>query len=218
MHRDDFVKDHRPTRSIDFHGYPIISDQISREGLEVVWNALESVLKNNVPGNIVEFGCYVGTTSLFIRRLLDRHQQSAHRSFHVYDSFEGLPDKSSADNNAAGVDFQAGKLYVSKKEFLHQFQAANLQAPVLHKGWFQNLTPADVPAQIAFAFLDGDFYQSILDSLRLVWPRMEQGGKILIDDYQRETLPGVAKAIKEFFQDKPQVRVQMQANIARIDL
>jgi O-methyltransferase len=55
----------------------------------------------------MEFGCYVGTTSLFIRRLLDQTGEGT-RPFHVYDSFEGLPPKTQADASAAGADWQAG--------------------------------------------------------------------------------------------------------------
>ena len=198
-----------------FKGFPIISDQITKEGLTVVWQELDKILSSNVEGNIVEFGCYAGTSSLFIRRLLDQHSQSDQRQFHVYDSFDGLPEKSPQDHNAAGVDFTAGKLYVSKSDFIKQFRAAHLQPPIIHKKWFNEVTPTEVPAHIAFAFLDGDFYQSIIDSLKLVWPRLDPAGTIMIDDYKRETLPGVERAITEYFANKP-VSVRAAQNIAII--
>ena len=182
-----------------FRGHKIISDQVGPEELGIVWRELARILSAGVPGDVVEFGCYAGTTSLFIRRLLDETHQSAVRSFHVYDSFAGLPEKHAQDNSAAGVDFQAGRLAVSKKEFLRHFYAANLTPPIIHKGWFGELTGADVPPTIAFAFLDGDFYESILDSLKLVWPRMSPGGVVLIDDYGREALPGASRAVHDFF-------------------
>lgn len=201
-----------------FMGHPIISDQITREGIGVVYGQLQATLRQDVSGSVVEFGCYVGTTSLFIRRLLDEARQSETRPFHVYDSFEGLPQKGQQDSNAAGVDFAAGKLCVSKKEFLQQFKAANLRPPVVHKGWFDELTEQDVPERIAFAFLDGDFYGSIISSLRLVWPRMSPGGRILVDDYQRETLPGVERAIRDFLQGKHIRSLRTEHNIAIIEL
>lgn len=169
----------------------------------MVITALEQTLRSGAAGAVVEFGCYVGTTSLFIRRVLDEMGQSEAREFHVYDSFEGLPEKSVQDSNAAGVDFAAGKLYVTRKEFLQQFRSSNLRPPVIHKEWFNELSSSDVPEPIAFAFLDGDFYDSIISSLRLVYPKMAKGGCIVIDDYQRETLPGVECAIRDFFQGKP---------------
>lgn len=182
--------------------YPLISDQVHPAGIATILRELETVLTRNVPGDVVELGCYIGTTSLFIRRVLDHYGQSGERTFHAYDSFEGLPPKTAADHNAAGMDFVAGELLVSKKQFLHEFQRAKLAPPVTHKGWFSNLTAADMPEHIAFAFLDGDFYESIIDSLRLVWPRLDPHGTIVIDDYKRETLPGVERAIRDFFQGK----------------
>lgn len=196
-----------------FHGHKIISEQVGPEELAVVWRELERVLGAGIPGDVVEFGCYAGTTSLFIRRLLDEKEESARRQFHVYDSFEGLPDKTNKDESAAGTAFRAGELSVSKKEFLRQFHAANLQPPIAHKGWFNELTGGDVPEKIAFAFLDGDFYDSIMDSLKLVWPRMAKGGVVLIDDYGRDALPGAERAVQDFFKDKP-IRLQVQTNIA----
>lgn len=187
------------TAAHQFKGQLLISDQVSAQDIGLVWRELEKTLIRNIPGDIVEFGCYAGTTSLFIRRLLDEHAQSDARQFHVYDSFVGLPDKLPQDQSAAGVEFQGGKLSVSKKEFIHQFQAAHRKLPIIHKGWFQDLTAADVPPQIAFAFLDGDFYESILTSLKLVWPRLAPGGALLIDDYDRAALPGVNRAMHDFF-------------------
>ena len=63
--------------------YPIISDQINRPALEVVLSQLESVLRADIAGDIVEFGCYIGTTSLYLRRILDAHEGGAGRELHV---------------------------------------------------------------------------------------------------------------------------------------
>jgi len=191
--------------------YPVVSDQVSKQQLAVILEELRQTLSEH-DGTIVEFGCYVGTTSLFIRRLLDGYNDQ--REFHVYDSFEGLPSKTSEDNSRAGEQFRAGELRVSKRQFLHEFQKANLRPPVIHKGWFKDLTETDVPSSIAFAFLDGDFYESIRDSLRIVLPHMQQGGTIIVDDYSREALPGAAKAVHERFSPE-QIRVSHNLGIIR---
>ena len=202
-----------------FRGQPIISDQIDADGLGVVWRELEKILDVGVAGDIVELGCYAGTTSIFIRRLLDEKGESDNRAFHVYDSFEGLPEKSREDQNAAGVDFKKGELAVSKKQFLQAFRRANLVPPITHKCWFDQISDDDIPNQIAFAFLDGDFYGSILASLKIVWPRVQKGGVVLIDDYKRETLPGVERAVHDFFQGKPNIQaLRVEHNIAIIQV
>jgi O-methyltransferase len=191
--------------------YPIISDQISRQALGVVLRELQTILDTQVPGDVVEFGCYIGTTSLFIERLLDQT-----RTFYTYDSFEGLPAKTSQDQSSAGDQFQGGELAVSKKQFLEQFHKAGLRPPKTYKAWFKDLTAEQLPDQIAFAFLDGDFYASIRDSLELVWPRMSPGGTITIDDYGREALPGVERAVQDFF--KGQVIIRHEHNIGIIHI
>lgn len=197
--------------------YSLISDQVSKEQLAVILGELEKLLLRDraegLDGAIVEFGCYIGTTSLFIRRLLDAYNDA--REFHVYDSFEGLPFKSRQDESRAGEQFKAGELAVSKKQFSREFQKAGLKPPAVHKGWFSELTPGDVPDQIAFAFLDGDFYESIHDSLKLVLPKLQRHGVIIIDDYAREALPGGAKAVHEFFRSD-QVTASHNLGIIRL--
>jgi O-methyltransferase len=197
--------------------YPLISDQVTTKELSVILRELERTLEQGVEGDIVEFGCYIGTTSLFIRRILDHYKQSGTRVFHVYDSFEGLPPKVSADQNAAGIDFAAGELMVSKKQFVQAFQRAKLRTPIVHKGWFDQLAPADVPEKIAFAFLDGDFYESITSSLQLVWPRLADNATVLIHDYKRETLPGVERAINDYLRGIPHtIRGEQHIGIIRL--
>lgn len=197
------------------HDFPIISDQIASDELTVILRKLQKVLERSIPGAVTEFGCYSGTTSLFIRRVLDTAPRSDAREFHVYDSFAGLPDKVSADVSPSGEQFKAGELNVSKKQFIMNFKRAGLALPVIHKGWFSELSPDDVPDAIAFAFLDGDFYDSILDSLRLVWPRLAPGGIVTIDDYAREALPGVERAVADFFHGTPE-NLRHEASIAII--
>lgn len=175
--------------------FPVISDQVDQQDIRTILIQLEQIMALHIPGDIVEFGCYIGTTSLFIQRLLDIRREN--RSFHVYDSFEGLPAKSREDESPAGSGFRAGALTVSKKQLIREFQKAHLKLPTIHKSWFGALSAEDVPKQIAFAFLDGDFYQSIKDSLTLVLPQMSHGGIIVVDDYAREALPGVARAVAE---------------------
>jgi len=212
----DAYKFHRlpNTPANRFKGYPIISDQVGAQELEVIWIELKKVLDRGTSGSIVEFGCYAGTTSLFIRRLLDQTGESATRPFHVYDSFQGLPAKTTLDESPAGVDFAAGKLSVGKKEFLGQFRAAGLAPPSVHKGWFAELTAGDVPNEIAFAYLDGDFYESILSSLALVWPRLSPGAVVVVDDYNREALPGPARAINAYFAGRPRPHIAHMHDMA----
>lgn len=195
--------------------YPLVSDQVQYVELQVIIDALDKVLAQHIEGDVVEFGCYEGTTSLFISRLLQKYP---HKSYHVYDSFEGLPEKTQPDASPAGEQFKAGELNASKAKFIKHFRQANLALPKIHKGWFDDLTINDVPETICFAFLDGDFYNSIATSLHLVENRIQPGSIIVVDDYQAEALPGARRAVDEWLRLHPDYRLQVIASLAVIKI
>ena len=168
------------------------NDQVSdSETKEIIKLAREQL---NCQGDFVELGCYKGDTSLL---LLDTLKGSGKRLW-IYDSFEGLPEKRSEDESVMGESFKGGELYVTKREVKERFLRAGLSVPVIKKAWFSELSGADLPEVIALAFLDGDFYESIKDSLKLVETKMAKGGVIIIHDYNNLALPGVAKAVNEW--------------------
>ncbi len=176
--------------------YPLVSDQVDYAEVSVIVRELERVLAHDVVGDVVELGCYSGTTSLFIQRTLQENADA--RTFHVYDSFDGLPPKVSQDMSPAGEQFVAGELHASKQQLIKHFKHANLSLPVIHKCWFEELTSVDMPNTISFAFLDGDFYTSIKSSLAVITPHLTSGAVIIVDDYQSEALPGARRAVDEW--------------------
>ena len=111
------------------------------------------------------------------------------------------------------MNFQKGELAVGKREVKERFLRAGLPVPVIKKAWFNKLTEADLPFKIAFAFLDGDLYESIKDSLRLVGPRMSEGGVIMVHDYNNPALPGVGKAVDEWLRGENLKKVYFQSFI-----
>ena len=196
--------------------YPIISDQVDVKELGVLLRELEKVLQNGAAGNIVEFGCYVGTTSLFIRQLLDAYDFTG--EFHVYDSFMGLPEKTQADDSAAGEQFKAGELLAPRKTFVQNFKKAGLKLPTIHKGWFADFSPNNVPEDISFAFFDGDFYESIIDSFRVCDGKFQKTATIIVDDYANEALPGAARAVDKWLANNRQYTSRTESSLAIIHI
>lgn len=70
--------------------------------------------------------------------------------------------------------------------------------PRIKKGWFSELSKTDVPDKISFAFLDGDYYESIIDPLNLIWDKLSEDAIIVVDDYQNQALPGAQIAVDEW--------------------
>jgi hypothetical protein len=146
---------------------------------------------NYIPGDFCEFGVYKGHTAALIAAV-------GQRRICLYDSFKGLPEKSPKDITRS--DFVPGYLRAEPDDVHTTFKEALVDTPrVLIPGWFKDLKPWSIPERVAFAHIDADFYQSTLDALKLVWPKMSQGGIVVVDDCGNPDLPGVWSACEEFF-------------------
>lgn len=142
----------------------------------------------------------------------------------IYDSFEGLPEKTREDVSGAGANFQKGELFVTKREVVdklrkHGLKTAsrpdpNASSVVIKKAWFDDLSSQDLPERIAFAFCDGDLYGSIKTSLRLVVPRLIERGIVIVHDYNNPELPGSAQAVDEFLRTHPDFCLKIHYTLA----
>jgi len=161
---------------------------------------LQNVLERNIPGAVVELGCNVGTTSIYIRKLLDLYKSD--KEYHVYDSWEGLPAMHEKDINNVGRSFGQGACKTSIEQFKYNMKIRGLKEPTIHSGWFKEIPGEEYPEEICFAFFDGDFYTSIIDSFDKTYHKVSRGGIILIDDCGWNVLPGCERACLEFLSDK----------------
>lgn len=177
----------------------LLSDQVNAAEIAVIVRELQKVIDGGVNGDVVEFGCYIGTTSVFIAKELVK----TNKQFYVYDSFEGLPEKSVKDTSAIGGQFKAGELIASKKQFIINMKKSGVPMPIIKKAWFCELTQSDIPPKIAFAFLDGDYYDSITDSFKAIEHNLSPGAIIIVDDYGNDSLPGARKAVDEWLIKHP---------------
>lgn len=167
-----------------------VSDKETTKILELASEALET------EGDFVELGCYKGDTSILLQKLLCKNGGKGR--LWLYDSFEGLPARTKEDASVAGDDFKKGELLATKKEVVLRFKKAGLPVPKIRKAFFEDLSEDDLPEKIAFAFLDGDLYDSIKISLKLVFPRLSESAILIIHDYNNPQLPGVTRAVEEY--------------------
>lgn len=193
--------------------YSISSDQMTIKRLNIILNNLETILNLSIPGEVVEFGCYSGTTSLYLQRLI--LGISPNRKLYLYDSFNGLPNKSNEDQSPSGEQYKEGELTASKQQLIHNFKKNGLLIPKIYSRWFKDLLANEIPTKICFAFIDADFYNSTLEALDLVWPNLNPAGILIIDDANRLDLPGVDKAITKF-KANHNCSVQITNNLAII--
>lgn len=177
-----------------FNNKKIDPSIINDDQISYLITYLLDAINNNIEGDVVEFGCYVGESSKYLQLTLK--ETSSNKKLYVYDSFEGLPDLGQFEINTG---WTAGGLKTSEEILIKNFQNNNLPIPIITRGWFKDVKPEDLPDKVSFAFLDGDFYSSIYDSLSKIYDKISDGGYILIHDYDRTDLPGVKVAVEDYF-------------------
>lgn len=179
---------------------PLITTMMGRHEIYGVLKHLQYVLENKIPGEIVELGCFIGTTSIYIRKMLDHYKSD--RQYHVYDSWQGLPEKHSKDDTPLQQQFTTGMFQEPITSILSEFQRYSLTLPIIHSGTFKDIPDKQYPDKIAFVFMDGDFYTSTRDALDKIYDKVVNNGIILIDDCGWPPLPGPKLACEEFLEDK----------------
>lgn len=159
---------------------------------------VEDVLAKNVPGDLIETGVWRGGATIFMRAILKVYGVTDRRVW-VADSFNGLPPPNSevypADMDA---DFHKFKLFaVTCDEVKSNFEKYGLldEQVCFLKGWFRDTLPGAPIEKLAVIRLDGDMYESTMDALVSLYPKLSIGGYLIVDDYG---LPGCRKAIHDY--------------------
>lgn len=160
---------------------------------------VETVLADDVAGDLIETGVWRGGACIFMRAVLAAHGV-AHRKVWVADSFEGMPDTRDAENT---VDqkmalYQYNDVFaVSVEQVRENFGRYGLlddQVEFL-PGWFADTLPAAPIDKLAVLRLDGDLYDSTSDALRALYPRLSAGGFVIVDDYK---IPSCREAVHDY--------------------
>jgi Macrocin-O-methyltransferase (TylF) len=147
---------------------------------------VEDVLARGVPGDLIETGVWRGGAAILMRAILKAHEVTD-RCVWAADSFAGLPPPNPAVYPAdAGLTFnQFRELAVPLEEVQENFRRYGLLDDQVRflKGWFRDTLPTAPVRRLALVRLDGDLYESTMDSLSNLYPKLEVGGYVIIDDY-----------------------------------
>ena len=168
--------------------------------------------RNRIEGDVVECGVFKGANCRFICDYLKSINYENINIF-LYDTFEGMPCASSNDINIftkKNYNFYLKKMQKNNevdnfykyenienvKKLLFQ---TNYNKNKIHfiKGLVEETIPKTIPNKISLLILDTDYYDSTKHELQHLYPLVEKGGIIIIDDYG--TWSGVKKAVDEYF-------------------
>src|SRR5262245_15964257 len=161
---------------------------IGMQRLTSLQHCVETVVADDIPGDLIECGVWRGGACILMRAVLAAYEDHT-RSVWLADSFQGVPRSDPANYKAdKGIraEFAAGILGVSEAEVKANFERYGLLDDRVRflPGWFKD-TLQDAPIdRISVLRLDGDLYESTIQALDALYPRLSPGGFCIVDDYQ----------------------------------
>jgi O-methyltransferase len=156
----------------------------------------EEIKRRRVPGNVAELGVYRG---VFAAKINARFPD---RSLYLFDTFEGFAQKEHAAAQSRG-DLQSGAI-TNFEDTSVDLVLRKMPYPkqcIIKKGFFPDTAAGMDDEKFSFVSLDTDLYEPILNGLRWFYPRLEEGGYILIHDYNNSLYKGVKKAVLHFIDE-----------------
>jgi O-methyltransferase len=173
---------------------------IGMQRLTSLQRCVETVIAEDVPGDLVECGVWRGGASILMRAVLAAYGDES-RSVWLADSFEGVPPPDAANFTADKGDrlhLAAPILAVTEKDVKANFERYGLLDERVRflPGWFKD-TLKDAPIErISVLRLDGDLYESTIQGLDGLYDRLSPGGYCIIDDYH--AIDGCRKAVTDY--------------------
>ncbi len=186
-----------------FNDYLHRFDEIRGANTDRRWMLYQLMrLVGKVPGDTAECGVYKGASSYLIGKVNLSCIQHV-RTHYMFDSYAGLSEPGSGD----GVHWDEGALCIGIEDVKKNL--GGLGGCKLMKGWIPDRFEDVSDRTFAFVHIDVDLYQPTHDSIAFFYPRMNEGGIIVCDDYGFTSCPGATKAVDEFLADKPEKMIEM---------
>ena len=174
-------------------------------------DGVEHVVRREVPGAFVECGVWRGGSMMAAALTLLRLGVTD-RDLYLFDTFRGMPPPSDQDK-FSGYDGYSPMghwrrrqreernewHYVPADEVRRTVASTGYPPERLHlvEGMVEDTIPSRAPETIALLRLDTDWYESTRHEMEHLYPRLEPGGILLLDDYGH--YEGARRAVEEYF-------------------
>lgn len=153
--------------------------------LDNLQECIETVVAEEVPGDLLEAGIWRGGAGILMRAVLDVVGDTE-RTVWLADSFQGLPKPrpehpADADDEHWTQPFLAVSVDEVKRNFT-RYDMLDGRVRFL-EGWFADTLPKAPIERLAVLRVDGDMYGSTMDVLDALYAKLSVGGFVIIDDY-----------------------------------
>ena len=200
----------------------------SRPRILALVDAVRYVVQRGIPGDFAECGVWRGG-SIVAMILTLQELGFDDRDIWLYDTFEGMTEPTEHDTSklevsaleswkeAEGTGDPAWPQFFNNELFNEDIVRQNVLSTGypeerLHfvRGKVEDTIPGSIPQQLALLRLDTDWYESTKHELVHLYPRLSQGGVLVIDDYGH--WEGARRAVDEYFASEAE-----QPLLSRID-
>ena len=183
--------------------------------LAALIDAVRYCVGREIPGDFAECGVWRGGSVLAMILTL-QELGVEDRDIHLFDTFEGMTAPTEHDispiDPPALADWREaetsderpwawlyGAEHFSEGQVKETVLATGYPAERLHfvKGPVEETLPAHAPERLALLRLDTDWYESTRHELEHLYPRLPDGGVLIVDDYGH--WEGAKRAVEEYF-------------------
>ncbi|MDR2571328.1 MAG: class I SAM-dependent methyltransferase [Oscillospiraceae bacterium] len=200
--------------------YRIVSDglsMVSKEGLFATLSACKYAIQNNIDGDFVECGVWRGGNAIIAASVFKEYGSS--KKVWLFDTFEGFVEVklSKNDRGSLGQVHTMDRMDAFHERFYNPSHCGNSISEVRNtfkrygllddnvifvKGdVMETLEDENIPDKVAVLRLDTDWYDSTRKELEVFYPRLSNGGVLIIDDYG--FCHGCRTAVEQYFESVP---------------
>lgn len=166
-------------------------------GIEHLHKCIIETVNKKIPGDFVETGAWRGGACIVAKSVYNELKSDT--KIFVVDSFEGLPppDVSKYPDDKNDTHYLDQNMKASLETVQENFRKFGLldDSVIFIKGWFKDTLPTAPIDKISILRLDGDMYESTIDSIENLYHKLSVGGYCIIDDFYH---PACRRAIYDF--------------------
>ncbi len=174
--------------------------------------SVQYIIDNQIDGDFIECGVWKGGSCMMIANTLLKNDQK-NRELWLYDTFDGMTmptdDDIERETGDKAIDLMKSTekntdkyniwAYAPEDLVRKNMESTGYPASSVHyiKGKVEETLVDTKPESIALLRLDTDWYESTKIELNKLYPLINDGGILIIDDYGH--FEGAKKAVDEYF-------------------
>lgn len=206
-HEKNFLRN-TPLRFRELYQRAQPHTMLSRERLYDLYLSVNYVHRLDIDGDVLEVGCW-GGGALGVALAICIDTNGSKKRVWGLDTFEGHPEpnpdeldvwgnsqrKRFEEFKSRGEDWCKVEIETVRENVLGI--AGTVDRLVLVKGRAEETIPKKHPSSLSILRIDVDWYEPTLIALETLYPRLSEGGVLILDDYGHHS--GSRKAFDEFF-------------------